>query len=221
MKIHSPFVLFWLRFLGDVVIVVALVVFFRAFVFSPFHVTGSSMCDSFNNYDGVCLTGKGEQVLVTRHSNLQRGDVIVLQDPYDMSETPFLMKAMGLSNARFLIKRVIGLPGETVRIADGKVYLLNGEDFEELPEPYLNERNSGNTNPHRLDAQTFVVPQGEYFVLGDNRTVSTDSRRCFMSSGCGATDSPYLPEVDVEGEVKVVTFPLSHFRWIHAVDYSL
>lgn len=65
------------------------------------------------------------------------------------------------------IKRIIGLPGETVKIIDGKVYINDSK--EPLDEPYLKETPTGDYGP-------YVVPEGCYFVLGDNRNNSLDSR---------------------------------------------
>ncbi len=210
---------FLLDILVDVVIVVILVFVIRIFLFAPFRVHGQSMCDTFNNYDGECYSGDGEFVLTSRLStwdiadwsptDIQRGDVIIFKAPYSES-------------GEFYIKRVIGLPGESVMIEDGYVSVMNEDGvFVQLDEPYLNEANAGNTFPHRTSSQVFSVPEGTYFVLGDNRTKSNDSRRCFQQTGCSASTSPYLTETFIEGEVKMVIFPLSHFRLVKTYDYSI
>lgn len=210
---------FLLDILIDVVIVIVLVVLIRLFLFAPFQIHGQSMCDTFNDYDGECLTGDGEYVLTSRLSTwdiadwspteLKRGDVIVFKAPYS-------------ADGEYYIKRIIGLPGESVKIEDGLVSIMNEQGvFVEIEEPYLNENNQGNTQPHRTNSEIFTVPDGTYFVLGDNRTKSNDSRRCFQQTGCTPSTSPYLTEEFVEGEVKLVIFPLSHFRWIRGVDYSI
>ncbi|SHJ23043.1 signal peptidase I [Parasporobacterium paucivorans] len=83
----------------------------------------------------------------------ERGDIILFRYPDDESQT--------------FVKRVIGLPGETLEIVDGLVYI----DGSEVPleEPYLKEAAEGSFGP-------FVVPAGCYFVMGDNRNDSLDSR---------------------------------------------
>ncbi|MGE5604004.1 MAG: signal peptidase I [Nitrososphaerales archaeon] len=81
----------------------------------------------------------------------RRGDVVVLRDP---GGTPEL-----------LIKRVVGLPGERVTLADGKVYI----DGQPLDEPYLNQSTQGG-------GRSWVVPPLSVFVMGDNRSASRDSR---------------------------------------------
>ena len=85
----------------------------------------------------------------------QRGDIILFSYPVDEKQT--------------YIKRVIGLPGETVEIRDGKIY-IDGSS-EPLEEDYLKE-----TWTWENDGYTFKVPEGCYFVLGDNRNDSEDGR---------------------------------------------
>lgn len=203
----------------DVIIVVLLVLFIRTFLFAPFRVHGPSMCDNFNYYNGECYNGDGEFLITSKLSvwsilgfsftRIDRGDVVVFTAPYT-------------ADKEFYIKRVIGLPGDTIKIEDGFVY-LKGDDgeFIQLEETYLNEENWGHTFPYKIESQTFEVPEGQYFLLGDNRVKSSDARRCFKQLGCSDGASPYVKLVDIEGEAKLVIFPVSHFRWIARFDYSL
>ncbi len=204
--------------LVDVVVVVILVVLIRSFLIAPFRVDGPSMCDTFNSYEGQCLTGVGEFILTSRLPRwelfgwkpdpLERGDVVIFQNPYG-------------AKGDFFIKRVIGLPGETVKVENGVVLLKSEENFVQLEEPYLNETNKTSTFAHRSYTEEFVVPEGKLFVMGDNRTSSSDSRRCFQNLGCDENHSPFLDFSNVQGEVKLVIFPLSHFRWIKDAKYSV
>ena len=92
-------------------------------------------------------------------SEPERGDVVMFDYPDDESV--------------LYVKRVIGLPGETVEIIDGKVYIWNDEEGEDktlLEEPYLKETPTGSYG-------VFHVPEGCYFMLGDNRNNSWDSRK--------------------------------------------
>ncbi|HMO55399.1 MAG TPA: signal peptidase I, partial [Tepidiformaceae bacterium] len=107
----------------------------------------------------------------------ERGDIIVMKDPRN-PETD-------------LIKRVIGLPGETIEIVNGKVYI---NDFL-LEEPYI-------TRPWSDNKAKILIPAGEYFVMGDNRDNSLDSR----SSQVGL-----VPEDLIIGKAMLSYWPRSRF----------
>lgn len=117
-----------------------------------FYVEGPSMEPNFYT---------GQRVIVSRINymiaNPQRGDIIVFESPDRPGVDPPL------------IKRVIGLPGETVEIRDTQVYI----DGRLLEEPYINEA----CRPSSCGAQTTSLGPDEYFVMGDNRNHSRDSRR--------------------------------------------
>ncbi len=106
------------------------------------------------------LRESGQRLLVSRvaywFGEPQRGDIITFNPPEDWANP----------TGRPFIKRVIGLPGETVEIKNGKVY-INGEP---LDEPYLDS-----SQPMTRTMPAMTVPPGYYFVLGDNRNVSEDS----------------------------------------------
>jgi signal peptidase I len=165
----------------DVVIVVVMVLIIRNFFFAPFRVHGPSMCDTFNVYNGECYNGDGEFILVSKlsrwdlfgwsPSTLERGDVVVFQAPYS-------------EEGEYYIKRIIGLPGDTIKVENGYVYIKNESGiFELLSEPYLNDENRGHTYPYGSSSETYTVPEHEYLVFGDNRTKSSDERRCYHQTG--------------------------------------
>lgn len=95
-------------------------------------------------------------VLDYRLHSPERGEVVVLYDPRDSSQ--------------FFIKRVVALPGETVSFRNGKVLV----DGVELDEPYLGESSE---TVSEFGQQTTTVEEGQYYVMGDNRSASYDSRR--------------------------------------------
>jgi signal peptidase I len=212
---------FWLDVLLNVIIIVALVFMIRTYIISPFQVYGPSMCDTFNFFDGQCQRQYGEYLIVNKFGYQsfggftiglpKRGDVVVFHPP--------------ANNDEFFIKRVIGLPGETVKLKDGKVFIYNQDnpDGFELNEPYLNDTNRGNTQPLLAGKTVFEIPEAAYFVLGDNRIASTDSRICFKETiggtACSKDSSPYLTMDHIEGKAWLVLWPLNKLAVIQDPVY--
>ena len=96
----------------------------------------------------------GERVFITRDiDRLERGQIVVFRNPRDESQN--------------FVKRIVGMPGDEIAVRSGRV-LVNGREIEE---PYVD---AGNRSAETL--ATVAVPKGEYFVLGDNRRHSSDSR---------------------------------------------
>ena len=134
-------------------IVLALIIVtpIRMFIAQPFIVSGSSMDPTF---------ATGQYLIVDELSyhlgDPKRGDVIILRYPNDTK--------------KFFIKRVIGLPHETVEIQNGTVTIKNMEHPEgfAMSEPYIKYTKN--------DTMTKMLGEGEYFVMGDNRAASSDSR---------------------------------------------
>ncbi len=148
---------FWKEIITFTFLVVIVVVPFRLFIAQPFIVSGASMDPTFAD---------GEYLIVDQLSKRfepeQRESVVIFRYP----EEP----------EKFFIKRIIGLPGETVKISDGIVTIFNAE-FPEgkttgitLSEPYVSAEN------RKADDFRAVLGDEEYFVMGDNRLGSFDSR---------------------------------------------
>ena len=108
----------------------------------------------------------------------QRGDIVIFNHKIDTS-----------GKETRLVKRVIGLPGETVEISGGRIY-INGSP-EPLDEPYLHEE-------MRWKDDRFEVPEGCYLMMGDNRNYSRDAR---------AWDDPYVPKKKIIAKVLFRYFP--------------
>ena len=127
------------------------VVPFRMFIAQPFVVDGASMDPTFETGDYLIV-----DELSYRFQTPARGSVLIFRYPRDPRKS--------------FIKRVIGLPNETVSIADGKVSIINAEypDGLALDEPYVKLT--------KRDTVNYVVGPEEYFVMGDNRLESADSR---------------------------------------------
>lgn len=142
---------FFTELLKFVVVAAVIVLPVRLFVAQPFIVSGESMSPTFENGEYLIV-----DELTYRLEAPKRGDVVIFRYPRDPSE--------------FFIKRIIGLPGETVTIAGGSISITHADgSTSPLNEPYV--KNIGNGR----DA-TYVVDQDNYFVMGDNRPESSDSR---------------------------------------------
>ncbi len=143
----------WLRASGRllwfVTIVSAVVIPFRYFIAQPFLVSGASMVPTFNPREYLVIDR-----WTYRTEKPERGEVVVFKYPLDPST--------------FFIKRVIGLPGETVRIEGGEVHVVSGEVEQILSEPYR----SGAMK----EDSSITLADDEYFMLGDSREASSDSR---------------------------------------------
>ena len=159
---------------GYTVLALGLALFLRFFIAAPYVVSGASMEPTFFDWHYLII-----DKLVYEIKAPERGDVIVFKLPHDAN--------------RSLIKRVIGLPGETVKISGSKVTIINAErpDGFTLKEPYVESRNASTG-----DLLEVTLGEGEYFVLGDNRRVSADSRLWGK-----------LPQTDIAGRVDARLFP--------------
>lgn len=136
-----------------VIIALLIVVPIRTFLFQPFFVRGESMTPAFENGDYLII-----DEISYRFRDPQRGEVIVFRYPYDPSQR--------------YIKRIIGLPGETVEIKEGKVTISNQK------EPYLLDESDYLLSDLFTPGEEIIsLTENEYFVLGDNRSASADSRR--------------------------------------------
>lgn len=170
-----------------VIFALAIIVPFRMFVAEPFVVSGSSMVPNFHNRDYLVVDR-----FTYHRSEPKRGDVIVLKFPKDTSQ--------------FFIKRIVGLPGETVRLEQGHVVVYNAENPQgfRLKEDYLPSQGITLGRPEAV-----TLGSEEYFVLGDNRTASSDSRVWGI-----------LPKNDIIGKAWLRVLPVQSFGFVPAVSYS-
>ena len=135
----------WIR---DLFFSVSISLFIILFVYQPVKVEGGSMEPGLQDQERIFINK-----IAYRLENIQRGDIVVFRYPRDPRKS--------------FIKRVVGLPGDRVRVSDGHVY-LNGHL---TPEPYVPEE--------YLDSRTYPevkVPADSFYVLGDHRSMSNDSR---------------------------------------------
>jgi signal peptidase I len=165
---------FFIELLKFAVVAIVVVVPVRLFVAQPFIVSGASMEPTFETGQYLIV-----DELSYRLGAPARGDVIIFRYPKDPSQ--------------FFIKRIVGLPGETVAIKNGSVYVTktDGETIA-LTEPYVVNEGNG------PDQTTQLGPQS-YFVMGDNRPESSDSRFWGV-----------LPAQDIIGRAFVRLLPLNN-----------
>jgi signal peptidase I len=134
--------------LRDLVVSVAISAFIIIFLYQPVRVEGTSMLPVLEDQDRLFINK-----IAYRVGEIHQGDVVVFEYPLDHSKS--------------YIKRVIALPGDRLRIDHGLVY-VNGV---RLPEPYVPSRfTDERTQPE------MVLPPNEYFMMGDHRSISSDSR---------------------------------------------
>ena len=186
----------FLEVLEIALVAVGAVFIVRTFFVQPFLVSGSSMVPNFQNGNYVLV-----DELTYRLRSPERGDVVVFHDPQDWST--------------YFIKRVIGLPGETVKIANNTVTVFNAQDPNGLvlDESYLpigtpvaaNDCAGGQSSG---SACTYTLASSTYLVFGDNRTESYDSRSW----------GP-LPAKNIVGLVRVRLWPVNEVTAFAAPTY--
>ena len=139
------------------IVSLAIILPIRYFLVEPFYVKGASMEPNFHDHEYLIIDRLDYRIHAPK-----RGDVIVFRYPNDPRE--------------YYIKRVIGLPGETVEIKDDGVYVYNADNENgwKLPEKYLPDDLS--TIPTNPAYTKYKLSDSQYYVLGDNRTASQDSR---------------------------------------------
>ena len=188
-----------LEWILTIVVAIAVALPIRAFGFELVRVDGESMDDTLANGEIMFVTKydyastwlalpwqndetKERATRITTGGNPRRFDVVICRYP-------------GRGGTNF-VKRVVGLPGDTVEIRKGYLY-INGEKYDE---PYIrDEYRNGSLNTFG----PYTVPEGEYFVLGDHRNNSNDSR--LQGS---------LPRDMIIGHVRTVLYPFNQIRGI-------
>ena len=151
----KSFFSFTLEILKTVIISLAIILPIRYFIIQPFMVDGASMEPNFHDKEYLVINE-----ISYRFNEPNRGEVVVFKNPIDTKQ--------------YYIKRIVGLPGETIKIENSKVYIkgINKDDFIQIDESdYLpeNTKTFGNIKGLKLE-------DDEFFVLGDNRKNSKDSR---------------------------------------------
>lgn len=149
------------------IVIILVVVLIRTFIITPVNVNGTSMNNTLEDNDTMILNKIG-----IKFSDLKRFDIVVIK-----------------TNDTYLIKRIIGLPGEVIEYKEGKLF-INGK---KIKDPYYK---NNNTN----DFESVKIPKNNYFVMGDNRSNSIDSRIIGV-----------INKKDILGTTKLVIFPFRNF----------
>ena len=186
-KLLRSVINFFFDFLETIVVALSVFVVVYLFIIQPHEVKGSSMEPSFQNNEYI-ITDK----LSYRFGNPQRGDVVIFKAPINPDVD--------------YIKRIIGLPGEKVKISQSKVYI----DDKLLDEPYLEEITPLFPGGFVQEGITIDIPIDHYFVMGDNRPHSSDSR-----------EFGPIPRKSIVGKAIFRYWPINELGLIPTVSYRI
>ena len=228
----KSFIRSFLEFVGSLIIIIIAANLIHKFIFHPFYVVGVSMEPSFQDGNYLFV-----EKLSYRFGSPQRCDVVVFIPPWDSQNmliqekqktlnplqfqlqkwTTKIQRLVGIPaenlDVREYIKRIIGLPGETVQINDkSQIIIKNNQnpDGFVLEESYLDTPTKG--------ALEITLGDNEYFVLGDNRTNSSDSRGTPIN---GKNNNPHTVPLDsIEGKVFVRLWPPQQIGVIQNPAYN-
>ena len=167
-----------------VALVLAIVLYL--FIMTPHEVVGNSMHPTYKNGE-MLMANK----ITYRVSEPKRGDVIIFK----------------FSDTQDFIKRIVGIPGDEVMIKDGKIY-INNELLDESK--YLQSSVITNGGSYLHEGQSITIQDNEYFVCGDNRTNSSDSR-----------EFGPITQDKIKGKAWIVYFPFTEFRIVQHETYSI
>lgn len=176
------------EFLKIIIVAAIIVLPIRYYIFQPFIVKGESMEPNFHSGDYLIV----DQISY-RLKNPDRGDVVVFRYPLDLSQR--------------YIKRIIGLPGETVEVKNGQIIISKNSPENSDGEMVLNEEKYLNQEKTGGDIK-ISLSNDEYFVLGDNRQFSYDSRRWGV-----------LPKKNIIGRAALRVFPVQNILYIGELQY--
>ena len=181
----------WIEWLVVLVVALLLAVGVRTYVAQMFYIPSGSMLPTLQIGDRIVV----DELSYHLHG-VRRGDIVVFRRP-----------PLEQANYSDLVKRVIGLPGDTISSVDGRVY-IDGKPLDEpwLPQPPPTTTPSPLSDGFSLQ-RPYTVPTGEYFVMGDNRTDSEDSRYF----------GP-IPGHLIVGKMAFVVWPVSSTTWLVALS---
>jgi len=179
---------FFFELVKIIVISLVIIIPVRYFLIQPFYVKGASMEPNFYDHEYLII-----DEITYRFRDPERGEIIVFRYPRNPQE--------------YFIKRIIGLPGEKIAFRDGGIYIFNSahpDGYRLAEDNYLAE----GVMTYSLTEEPITIGENEYFVLGDNRNSSKDSR------SFGAVNRSF-----VTGRVLLRGWPLSRLEYFEAFSY--
>lgn len=225
----------FIAFLRDLVIIFLIVITVRLFIVTPFKINGSSMETSYHDKEYIIVdkfsylnlpvvfkeaplqANAIEKLFYSIFSILplhvwdpERGDVVVITPHVDRQK-------------EYYIKRVIGVPGDTIRFEDGEVLIKKSgaEKFVKISEKYLSSANAWQTRlPENVKWNEFFIQDWYYWVMWDNRNNSADSRSCFkICLNEDATTAHFIKRKDIVWKVLLNLWYYNVF-WVDGLFYS-
>ncbi len=196
-------------FLKDLVWIVIIVLVVRSFIAEPFQISGQSMADSYYDKEFIIIDRFSYlDIPWIKLGNIDRWDVVVFK--------PWVS-----DDKQYFIKRVIWIPWDTIKIEGGEVFLKpsSSKEFVKLNEKYLNDYNNWNTKIGGLLVErNYRVPEWEYFVMGDNRNHSSDSRTCFSFSCSSTSRDSFINKKEIIGKLflDLGYFNIRNFSFKHS-----
>ncbi|MFP5225320.1 MAG: signal peptidase I [Actinomycetota bacterium] len=197
---------FWMELPVLIVLAFALALFLKQFLVQAFYIPSESMLPTLQVDDRLMV-----DKLVYRVRDPRRGEIIVFiaehgeEQSFAQRVKSVFLEGFGVQRPGDVdfVKRIIGLPGETVELVDGTVFITPpGRERFALDEPYVSFTDQADHGP-------IVVPEDSYFVLGDNRPASADSR----------VRGP-IPRSDIVGRARLRIWPLGRLSGFPTPDYG-
>lgn len=222
----------FITFFRDLIIILLIVILIRIFIITPFKINGTSMEESYHEKEYILVdklsylnlpdtfwAKKSENSLQNtinwilgkipiRIWDPKRGDVVVI--------TPHVDK-----NREYYIKRIIAVPGDTIRLEEGQVFIKTrtSSGFVQIHEPYLSLSNSGMTYlSEAIKENQFLLGEKQYWVMGDNRQNSSDSRTCFKDCYGKEYTAHFIKRSDIIGRA-LLNF--GYFHLFHDENWSI
>lgn len=209
----------FVSFFRDLIVILLIVLFIRMFIVTPFRINGSSMETSYHDKEYILVdklsylnlpvtyasVWTGESLLTRIEKSLLSHIPVHVWDPirWDVVViTPHVDK-----NREYYIKRVVGLPGDTIKFENGEVFIRKSSEsgsweFIQLDEVYLSPANKGNTRlPDSIEQNIFKIPEWYYWVMWDNRNNSADSRQCFQNCYGSSEVAHFIKRKDIVWKV--------------------